>query len=117
MTELTEHLMYLKLPYIRENHEEAAKIAAGKEWSHLEYLAELITQESHLRKDKTIQRRIKSARFPVIKTLDEFNWTWPAKINQAHVKNLLRLKFIEEKSNVVFIGSVGVGNYAKFLVM
>jgi IstB transposition helper protein len=49
------------------------------------------------------------ARFPVIKTMDQFNWSWPKKINQAQVKNLFRLKFIEEKSNVIFIGSVGVG--------
>jgi len=49
------------------------------------------------------------ARFPVIKTLDRFNWSWPQKINQAQIKNLFRLKFIEEKSNVILIGSVGVG--------
>ena len=49
------------------------------------------------------------ARFPVIKTMDPFDWTWPKKINQAQVKNLFRLKCIEEKSNVVLIGSVGVG--------
>jgi DNA replication protein DnaC len=44
-----------------------------------------------------------------IKTLDQFDWLWPKKINQTQIKNLFRLKFIEEKSNVVFIGSVGVG--------
>ena len=49
------------------------------------------------------------ARFPVIKTMDQFDWTWPKKINQAQVKNLFRLKCIQEKSNVVLIGSVGVG--------
>ena len=49
------------------------------------------------------------ARFPVIKTMDGFDWSWPKKINQPQIKNLFRLKCIEEKSNVVFIGSVGVG--------
>jgi DNA replication protein DnaC len=109
MNDLPTHLSYLKLPYIRENYEAMAKTAAHKQWDHIQYLSELIKQESNLRKDKAVLRRIKAARFPVAKTMDQFNWTWPEKINQAQIKNLFRLKFIEEKSNVVFIGSVGVG--------
>jgi DNA replication protein DnaC len=107
--DLNRHLSYLKLVYIRENHESVARIAAQKQWTHVHYLAELITQESNLRKDHVIQRRIRAARFPVIKTLDQFNWSWPKKINQAQIQNLFRLKFIEDKSNVVFIGGVGLG--------
>ena len=109
MKKITDHLSYLKLPFIRENYESAAKTAARKQWDHIRYLAELVEQESTLRRDRSIQRRIKLARFPVIKTMDRFDWSWPKKINQAQVKNLFRLKFIEEKSNVVLIGSVGVG--------
>ncbi len=41
--------------------------------------------------------------------MDHFNWSWPKKINRVQIENLFRLKFIEEKSNVIFIGSVGVG--------
>jgi DNA replication protein DnaC len=109
MSDLPTRLSYLKLPYIRENYEAMAKTAAHKQWDHIQYLSELVIQESNLRRDKTIQRRIKAARFPVTKTMDQFNWTWPEKINQAQIRNLFRLKFIQEKSNVVFIGSVGVG--------
>lgn len=104
-----DHLSYLKLPYIRENYEAIAKIAARKKWDHIQYLSELVAQESNLRRDRCIQRRIKMARFPVIKTMDQFDWSWPKKINQAQVKNLFRLKCIEEKSNIILIGSVGVG--------
>lgn len=103
------HLSYLKLPFIRENYEAIAKTAAQKQWDHIQYLSELLEQESNLRRDRCIQRRIKLARFPVIKTMDQFDWSWPKKINQAQVKNLFRLKYIEEKSNIVLIGSVGVG--------
>jgi len=109
MKDITEHLSYLKLPFIRENYEAIAKTAARKKWDHIQYLSELVEQESNLRRDRCIQRRIKMARFPVIKTMDQFDWIWPKKINQAQVKNLFRLKCIEEKSNVVLIGSVGVG--------
>ncbi|MCG8639659.1 MAG: IS21-like element helper ATPase IstB [Desulfobacterales bacterium] len=105
----TDHLSYLKLPFIRENYEAIAKTAARKQWDHIQYLSKLIEQESNLRRDRSIQRRIKMARFPVIKTMDQFDWSWPKKINQAQVKNLFRLKCIEEKSNIILIGSVGVG--------
>ena len=109
MPDLENHLTYLKLPYIRENHEPIGAMAARKQWTHIHYLSELIKQESNLRRDRTIQRRIRMAKFPVIKTLDQFNWSWPRKINQPQVQNLFRLKFIEEKSNIVFVGPVGVG--------
>lgn len=107
--DLTRQLTYLKLPYILENHEAVGQLAARKQWTHVHYLAELINQESKLRHDRTTQRRIRMARFPVVKTLDQFNWSWPKKINRAQIQNLLRLKFIEDKSNVVFIGGVGLG--------
>ncbi|MDY6973763.1 MAG: IS21-like element helper ATPase IstB [Thermodesulfobacteriota bacterium] len=106
---IADHMVYLKLPFIRENYEAIAKTAARKQWDHIRYLSELVEHEANLRRDKCIHRRIKMARFPVIKTMDQFDWSWPKKINQAQVKNLFRLKCIEEKSNIVFIGSVGVG--------
>lgn len=106
---ITDHLSYLKLPFIRDNYEVIAKTAARKQWDHIHYLSELVGQESNLRRDRCIQRRIKMARFPVIKTMDQFDWSWPKKINQAQVKNLFRIKCIEEKSNIILIGSVGVG--------
>lgn len=109
MRGITEHLSYLKLPFIRDNYESVGKTAALKQWDYIQYLAELVEQESNMRRDKCIKRRIKMARFPVIKTMDRFDWSWPKKINQAQVKNLFRLKCIEDKSNVVLIGSVGVG--------
>ena len=45
----------------------------------------------------------------VRKTLEQFDFTWPAKINRLQVQNLFRLKFIEDKANVILIGAVGLG--------
>ena len=109
MTDITDLLSYLKLPYIREHYEPIAQIAARKQWTHVKYLSELIKEESNLKKDRTIQRRIRMARFPVVKTLDQFNWSWPKKINKPQIQNLFRLKFIKNQTNVVFIGGVGLG--------
>ncbi|MFH0837834.1 MAG: IS21-like element helper ATPase IstB, partial [Patescibacteria group bacterium] len=107
--ELDQHLSYLKLLFIRENYESMAKQAAQKQWTHIQYLAELIQEQTHQRRDRAIERRIYQARFPQIKTLEQFNWSWPKKINQQQVRNLFRLKWIEDKSNVIFIGGVGLG--------
>lgn len=109
MNELAKHLSDLKLSYIRDNHEAVAQLAARKQWTHVHYLSELVKEEANLQKDRTIQRRIHMARFPVIKTLDQFDWSWPKKINKAQIQNMFRLTFIEDKNNVVFIGGVGLG--------
>ncbi|MEM7391227.1 MAG: IS21-like element helper ATPase IstB [Verrucomicrobiota bacterium] len=107
--ELIERLVYLKLPWIRENYEQLATRAAENNSSHVDFLAHLIEGETHLRMDRATQRRIKAARFPVIKTIDTYDWTWPAKINRSQIQNLFRLQFIEKKQNVIFIGGVGLG--------
>jgi DNA replication protein len=107
--ELDQNLRYLKLNFIRENYESMAKKAAEKQWNHVNYLTELIQAQTNQRRDRAIERRICQARFPQIKTLEQFNWSWPKKINQQQVRNLFRLKWIEDKSNVIFLGGVGLG--------
>jgi DNA replication protein DnaC len=67
-----EQLTYLKLPFIREHFEPLAKEAAQAQWGHVEYLAGLIEGEALDRQQRAIQRRIKQARFPLIKTLESF---------------------------------------------
>jgi len=106
---LEQKMQCLKLPFILANHESLAKKAAHKQWTHVQYLAELVNGELSLRQDRSIQRRIRLARFPVIKTLDQFQWTWPKKINRLQVQNLFRLHFIHTQSNVIFLGGVGLG--------
>ena len=106
---LEEHLKYLKLPFIREHCQALATQAAEKQLPHIDYLEKLADGEAALRRDRSIQRRIQQARFPVIKTLDQFNWSWPKKVNRLQVKNLFRLQFVADKANVTFLGGVGLG--------
>lgn len=106
---LTENLIYLKLPWIRENYKSLASEAAQKPWSHIEFLSCLIEGETILRTDRSTERRIRTARFPVQKTMEQFDWTWPKKINRSQVQNLFRLNFVEEKANIIFLGGVGLG--------
>lgn len=107
--QLAEQLSYLKLRFMENNYAALAVTAAAKGWSHEEYFEHLIRGETDLRWDNSIQRRIRMARFPVIKTLDQFQWNWPNKINQMQVKHLCRLGFIKEKANAILLGGVGLG--------
>ncbi len=106
---LLAHLDYLKLSFFREHCEPLATEAATAHWTHIHYLAALAEGERLLRQQRSIERRIRLARFPLIKTLEQFQWSWPKKINRTQVQNLFRLQFIEHKSNVIFLGGVGLG--------
>ena len=106
---LPAHLDYLKLVFVREHYEPVAREAAEAHWGHVDYLASLMEGEALEHQQRSIQRRIRQARFPVIKTLEPFQWTWPRKINRLQVQNLFRLKFIEDQANVIFLGGVGLG--------
>ncbi len=106
---LQQHLEYLKLPFVQNHHGELAQQAAQNQWDHVEYLRRIVEGEYHERRHRVIERRIKAARFPVIKTLEQFRWDWPKKINRMAVQDLFRMEFLKEKSNVVLLGNVGLG--------
>lgn len=106
---LAQQLRDLKLAFIAEHHEDFAKEAAHKQTSHLEYLGELVQGEARLRRDRATHNRIRQARFPVIKTLDQFRWDWPHQINQAQVKHHFTLSFLSTHTNLIYLGGVGLG--------
>jgi DNA replication protein DnaC len=106
---LPGHLRQLRLKYVADQHGAMAAEAARQNWDYIEYLRRLIEGEYNQQHQRRVEARIKAARFPVIKTLEQFNWTWPRKINRLAVQNLFRLEFLAQKANVVFLGNVGVG--------
>ena len=107
--ELDRHLLDLKLAFIADNYRELAQTAASKPQSHVEYLAQLVEGEALRRQDRATHRRIRLARFPVIKTLDEFRWDWPTQINRAQVQHHFTLNFLAEHMNLIYLGGVGLG--------
>jgi len=108
-TRLDTQLQRLHLHHIRSHYQAAATKAAEEQCSYVDYLAQLIEGETTLRENRSIERRIRNARFPVLKTLEEFQWSWPKKINRPQIQNLFRLAFIATQTNVVLIGNVGLG--------
>ena len=106
---LPQHLAYLKLLFIQRHHTELAQQSAQQNWDHVEYLRRLVEGEYTERRQRVIERRVKAARFPVLKTLEQFRWDWPKKINRLQVQNLFRLEFLAQKANAVLLGNVGLG--------
>ena len=104
-----EDLRMLGLNFMAEQYNQLANKAARDATNHVDYLAGLAGGELNLRRDRATIRRIKSARFPVVKTIDQFSWSWPKKINRMAVQNLFRLQFLEDHANVILLGTVGLG--------
>jgi len=106
---ITDHLDYLKLEHIQKVHRDMAQQAARDQWSHGDYLSRLMEGEVLERQQRCLDRRIKMARFPYRKTFEQFQWSWPKKVNQMAVRQLFKLDFLREHTNVVFMGGVGLG--------
>jgi DNA replication protein DnaC len=106
---LQEQLQAMRLSYLHEQYAALATEAAQKHWTHVDYLARLLDGETQARHQRAVQRRIAAARFPTIKLLEDFQWSWPKKINRAQIQNLFRLAFMADKVNIIFVGGVGIG--------
>lgn len=103
------YLHDLKLAFIAEHYRDLAKQAAHKQWAHLDYLGQLVEGEAHLRQDRATQRRIRLARFPVIKTLEQLRWDWPTQINRDLIQHHFTLSFLKDHTNLFYLGGVGLG--------
>ena len=82
---LLAHLVALRLPFTLANYLSFAQIAADKQWSHVQFLQELMRAEAAARADRRVERLVAQARFPVLKTLDRFDWEWPVSGWASHL--------------------------------
>ncbi len=108
-SELEQNLDYLKLLHLRDNFREIAAEAARRQMSHLDFFASAISDEVLDKQQRSVQRRLRQARMPAVKTLDSFDWTHPQEINREHVRHLFNLHWIDQRTNVLFLGPPGTG--------
>ena len=106
---LQHHLKTLKLPTILREYESAAQVCAKDRSSYPEYLLRLTERELIEREQRAAERRIRAAKFPVLKTLESFDFKAQASINEAVVRELMRGEYIDRKENVLLIGNPGTG--------
>ncbi|NLA80993.1 MAG: ATP-binding protein [Chloroflexi bacterium] len=106
---LQSNLSYLGLTAIHSRYDELERLALKKKLSPAAFFEELVAEEASARRERSVRRRIKAARFPAIKTLDDFRWAPPLVIDRELVQHLFTLKFLEKHHNASFLGGNGVG--------
>ena len=106
---LEHHLKELKLPsFFREYGKMAAQCAA-EGVDHPTYLLRLAELELIDRHQRMVQRRIRAARFPSVKSLDTFDSTAIPSVNKPLVMELARCEYVQRRENVIAIGNSGTG--------
>jgi DNA replication protein DnaC len=106
---LKHHLEKLRLPTIRREWEAAAAACATEGRDYGDYLLRLTERELIDREQRAAQRRIKSAKFPVLKTLENFDFAAQPSINETLVRQLASGEYLDSKENLLLIGNSGTG--------
>ena len=106
---LENHLKELKLPSFLREYGKLASQCAAEGVSHPDYLLRLAELELNDRHQRTVQRRIRAARFPAVKSLDTFDFSAIPSVNQPLVTQLARCEYVERSENIIAIGNSGTG--------
>jgi DNA replication protein DnaC len=108
-SEITFLSLALKAPRLRERASALAERAREGEWSYEEYLAAVLSEEVAARESHGGQARVKAARFPAVKTHDDFDFAFARSLKREAVLHLHQLDFLAEHMNVIFLGPPGTG--------
>jgi len=84
-------------------------LASWNEISLEPWLPQLVSIEEKERKRRSLERRLRSARIGSFKSITDFDWAWPSRIDREAVDDLLSLKFVDDGINAVLLGPNGVG--------
>jgi DNA replication protein DnaC len=106
---LQHHLKQLKLPTMLKEYPLLAKSCSQEKSDYPTYLLRLCEKELAERQRRAMDRRIKGAKFPLLKTIDSFDFTSQKSVNEPLVRELLRCEFIDHHENVLLIGNSGTG--------
>jgi len=107
---LLEHrLKSLRLPTVLREYGKLARQSAADGLDHVQFLARLIELEMIDRERRMIERRIKAAKFPTVKSLDSFDFKAIPALNKMQVLELARCEWIERRENVIALGPSGTG--------
>jgi DNA replication protein DnaC len=111
--DLTAQIAYLtralKAPTLRESVARLAERARTESWTHEEFLAACLEREVAARESHGGEGRIKAARFPARKSLEDFDFDHARSLRREQIAHLGTLDFVAAKENVVFLGPPGTG--------
>ncbi|MFO1081056.1 MAG: IS21-like element helper ATPase IstB [Reyranellaceae bacterium] len=106
---LTHHLKVLKLPTFLREYDKLARQCATEGVEHTGYLLRLAELELIERERRMVERRIREAKFPAVKSLDSFDFLALPSLNKALVLELARCEYVLRRENVIALGNSGTG--------
>ena len=106
---LGHHLKALKLPTFVREYDKVARQCAAEGVDHVRYLLRLAELEMIDREQRLVERRIRAARFPAVKSLDSYDFTALPSLNKALVLELARCEYLARRENVIALGNAGTG--------
>jgi DNA replication protein DnaC len=106
---LAYHLKALKLPTFLREYDKQARQCAAEGVDHTGYLLRLAELELLERERRSVERRIRQARFPAVKSLDSFDFAAIPSLNKLLVLELARCEYVERRENVIALGNSGTG--------
>jgi len=106
---LAHHLKALKLPTFLREYDKVARQCAAEGVDHVRFLLRLVELEVIDRERRMIERRIKAAKFPAVKSLDSFDFAALPSLNKALVMELARSEYVERRQNIIAVGNSGTG--------
>ena len=102
---LKHYLKKLKLPTLLRDYEAVAATCAKDNCDYVTFLLRLMEREALDRERRSAERRVKNARFPVIKTLDTFDFQAQPSIKQKLIRELMVGQYADRQENVLFVGN------------
>jgi DNA replication protein DnaC len=99
----------LSIPIVASSYESIAMAATKAKMSYQEYLYKVLQEQVIARIDNSVNARIKKARFPFLKTLEEFDFSYQPQLDEKLIRELANLNFLKTAHNILFIGPPGVG--------
>lgn len=106
---LEHHLKKLRLPTMGREWEALAASCAKEGRDYGDFLLGLTERELIEREQRAAERRIKGAKFPVLKTIDSFDFAAQPAINEPLMRQLLSGEYLQARENVLLIGNSGTG--------
>lgn len=106
---LSAYLKKLKMPQAAKVYAPMAREAEDNNLSYEDYLLGILEQELNHREQNRIQRGIRQASFPILKTLDSFDFMAIPSLNKPKVLKLAQCEYIRQHENVILVGNSGIG--------
>ena len=106
---LAHYLKALKLPTFLREYEKVARQCAAEGADHIRYLLRLVELELIERERRTVERRIREAKFPAVKSLDSFDFLALPSLNKPLMLELARCEYVARRENIIALGNSGTG--------